>query len=209
MLLSRRIPPSRRTRRNRRFSWKTQAGGSKPADEPEAPAAQPEQSEEAPQEHTEDALPIDEEQPAPAYENLSESQMADAIARSGTIHGRWQHPGRSTGRTSRGGGTGTCDPGTAPRTRYGSHPGSRCSPSSPLPQPEPQPVRAEPPKQPPKPEKQKAQAATKTEKKPEPKNPGTEHQKIPKSHVSSKISAAEYIGAPGEGAAPPPVHGAA
>ena len=53
---------------------------SKPADEPEAPAAQPEQSEKAPQEHTEDALPIDEEQPAPAYENLSESQMADAIA---------------------------------------------------------------------------------------------------------------------------------
>ena len=67
-------------------------------------------------------------------------------------------------------------------------------PQQPLPQPEPQPVRAEPPKQPPKPEKQKAQAATKTEKKPEPKNPGTEHQKIPKSHVSSKISAAEYIG---------------
>ena len=67
-------------------------------------------------------------------------------------------------------------------------------PQQPLPQPEPRPVQAEPPKQAPKPEKQKAQTAPKAEKKPEPKNPGTEHQKIPKSHVSSKISAAEYIG---------------
>lgn len=165
---------------------------SKPADEPEAPAAQPEQSEEAPQEHTEDALPIDEEQPAPAYENLSESQMADAIA---------QAVARSMGD----GNTGVeapAEPHVAAEPepvipeppQEPEAPREPVQPQQPLPQPEPQPVRAEPPKQPPKPEKQKAQAATKTEKKPEPKNPGTEHQKIPKSHVSSKISAAEYIG---------------
>ena len=165
---------------------------SKPADEPEAPAAQPEQSEEAPQEHTEDALPIDEEQPAPAYENLSESQMADAIA---------QAVARSMGD----GNTGVeapaephvaaePEPVIPEQPQEPEAPREPVQPQQPLPQPEPQPVRAEPPKQPPKPEKQKAQAATKTEKKPEPKNPGTEHQKIPKSHVSSKISAAEYIG---------------
>ena len=32
-----------------------------------------------PVEHGEEALPIDEDQPPPVYENLSESQMADAI----------------------------------------------------------------------------------------------------------------------------------
>lgn len=167
---------------------------SKPADEPEAPAAQPEQSEEAPQEHTEDALPIDEEQPAPAYENLSESQMADAIA---------QAVARSMGDGNTGVEAPAEPPAAAepepvipeqPQEPVMEAPREQVQPQQPLPQPEPQPVRAEPPKQPPKPEKQKAQAATKTEKKPEPKNPGTEHQKIPKSHVSSKISAAEYIG---------------
>ena len=167
---------------------------SKPADEPEAPAAQPEQSEEAPQEHTEDALPIDEEQPAPAYENLSESQMADAIA---------QAVARSMGDGNTGVEAPAEPPAAAepepvipeqPQAPVMEAPREPVQPQQPLPQPEPQPVRAEPPKQPPKPEKQKAQAATKTEKKPEPKNPGTEHQKIPKSHVSSKISAAEYIG---------------
>lgn len=167
---------------------------SKPADEPEAPAAQPEQSEEAPQEHTEDALPIDEEQPAPAYENLSESQMADAIA---------QAVARSMGDGNTGVEAPAEPPAAAepepvipepPQEPVMEAPREPVQPQQPLPQPEPQPVRAEPPKQPPKPEKQKAQAATKTEKKPEPKNPGTEHQKIPKSHVSSKISAAEYIG---------------
>ena len=167
---------------------------SKPADEPEAPAAQPVQSEEAPQEHTEDALPIDEEQPAPAYENLSESQMADAIA---------QAVARSMGDGNTGVEAPAEPPAAAepepvipeqPQEPVMEAPREPVQPQQPLPQPEPQPVRAEPPKQPPKPEKQKAQAATKTEKKPEPKNPGTEHQKIPKSHVSSKISAAEYIG---------------
>ena len=166
----------------------------KPADDPEAPAAQPEQSEEAPQEHTEDALPIDEEQPAPAYENLSESQMADAIA---------QAVARSMGDGNTGVEAPAEPPAAAkpepvipepPQEPVMEAPREPVQPQQPLPQPEPQPVRAEPPKQPPKPEKQKAQAATKTEKKPEPKNPGTEHQKIPKSHVRSKISAAEYIG---------------
>ena len=167
---------------------------SKPADEPEAPAAQPEQSEEAPQEHTEDALPIDEEQPAPAYENLSESQMADAIAQAvarsmGDGNTRVEAPAEPPA---------AAEPEPVipeqPQEPVMEAPREPVQPQQPLPQPEPQPVRAEPPKQPPKPEKQKAQAATKTEKKPEPKNPGTEHQKIPKSHVSSKISAAEYIG---------------
>lgn len=167
---------------------------SKPADEPEAPAAQPEQSEEAPQEHTEDALPIDEEQPAPAYENLSESQMADAIA---------QAVARSMGDGNTGVEAPAEPPAAAepepvipeqPQEPVMEAPREPVQPQQPVPQPEPRPVQAEPPKQPPKPEKQKAQAATKTEKKPEPKNPGTEHQKIPKSHVSSKISAAEYIG---------------
>lgn len=167
---------------------------SKPADEPEAPAAQPEQSEEAPQEHTEDALPIDEEQPAPAYENLSESQMADAIAQAvarsmGDGNTRVEAPAEPPV---------AAEPEPVipeqPQEPVMEAPREPVQPQQPLPQPEPQPVRAEPPKQPPKPEKQKAQAATKTEKKPEPKNPGTEHQKIPKSHVSSKISAAEYIG---------------
>lgn len=167
---------------------------SKPADEPEAPAAQPEQSEEAPQEHTEDALPIDEEQPAPAYENLSESQMADAIAQAvarsmGDGNTRVEAPAEPPE---------AAEPEPVipepPQEPVMEAPREPVQPQQPLPQPEPQPVRAEPPKQPPKPEKQKAQAAPKTEKKPEPKNPGTEHQKIPKSHVSSKISAAEYIG---------------
>lgn len=167
---------------------------SKPADEPEAPAAQPEQSEEAPHEHTEDALPIDEEQPAPAYENLSESQMADAIAQAvarsmGDGNTRVEAPAEPPA---------AAEPEPVipeqPQEPVMEAPREPVQPQQPLPQPEPQPVRAEPPKQPPKPEKQKAQAATKTEKKPEPKNPGTEHQKIPKSHVSSKISAAEYIG---------------
>lgn len=167
---------------------------SKPADEPEAPAAQSEQSEEAPQEHTEDALPIDEEQPAPAYENLSESQMADAIAQAvarsmGDGNTRVEAPAEPPA---------AAEPEPVipeqPQEPVMEAPREPVQPQQPLPQPEPQPVRAEPPKQPPKPEKQKAQAATKTEKKPEPKNPGTEHQKIPKSHVSSKISAAEYIG---------------
>ena len=167
---------------------------SKPADEPEAPAAQPEQSEEAPQEHTEDALPIDEEQPAPAYENLSESQMADAIAQAvarsmGDGNTRVEAPAEPPVAAEP-------DPviPEPPQEPVMEAPREPVQPQQPLPQPEPQPVRAEPPKQPPKPEKQKAQAAPKTEKKPEPKNPGTEHQKIPKSHVSSKISAAEYIG---------------
>ena len=167
---------------------------SKLADEPEAPAAQPEQSEEAPQEHTEDALPIDEEQPAPAYENLSESQMADAIAQAvarsmGDGNTRVEAPAEPPV---------AAEPEPVipepPQEPVMEAPREPVQPQQPLPQPEPQPVRAEPPKQPPKPEKQKAQAAPKTEKKPEPKNPGTEHQKIPKSHVSSKISAAEYIG---------------
>lgn len=167
---------------------------SRPADEPEAPAAQPEQSEEAPQEHTEDALPIDEEQPAPAYENLSESQMADAIAQAvarsmGDGNTRVEAPAEPPE---------AAEPKPVipeqPQEPVMEAPREPVQPQQPLPQPEPQPVRAEPPKQPPKPEKQKAQAAPKTEKKPEPKNPGTEHQKIPKSHVSSKISAAEYIG---------------
>ena len=167
---------------------------SKPADEPEAPAAQPEQSEEAPQEHTEDALPIDEEQPTPAYENLSESQMADAIAQAvarsmGDGNTRVEAPAEPPV---------AAEPEPVipepPQEPVMEAPREPVQPQQPLPQPEPQPVRAEPPKQPPKPEKQKAQAAPKTEKKPEPKNPGTEHQKIPKSHVSSKISAAEYIG---------------
>ena len=167
---------------------------SKPADEPEAPAAQPEQSEEAPQEHTEDALPIDEEQPAPAYENLSESQMADAIAQAvarsmGDGNTRVEAPAEPPV---------AAEPEPVipepPQEPVMEAPREPVQPQQPLPQPEPQPVRAEPPKQPPKPEKQKAQAAPKTEKKPEPKNPGTEHQKIPKRHVSSKISAAEYIG---------------
>ena len=167
---------------------------SKPADEPEAPAAQPEQSEEAPQEHTEDALPIDEEQPAPAYENLSESQMADAIAQAvarsmGDGNTRVEAPAEPPV---------AAEPEPVipepPQEPVMEAPREPVQPQQPLPQPESQPVRAEPPKQPPKPEKQKAQAAPKTEKKPEPKNPGTEHQKIPKSHVSSKISAAEYIG---------------
>ena len=167
---------------------------SKPADEPEAPAAQPEQSEEAPQEHTEDALPIDEEQPAPAYENLSESQMADAIAQAvarsmGDGNTRVEAPAEPPV---------AAEPEPVipepPQEPVMEAPREPVQPQQPLPQPEPQPVRAEPPKQPPKPEKQMTQAAPKTEKKPEPKNPGTEHQKIPKSHVSSKISAAEYIG---------------
>lgn len=168
--------------------------GPKPADEPEAPAAQPEQSEEAPQEHAEDALPIDEEQPAPAYENLSESQMADAIA---------QAVARSMGDGNTRVEAAVEPPVAAesepvipepPQEAAMEAPQEPVQPKPPLPQPEPRPVQAEPPKQAPKPEKQKAQAAPKAEKKPEPKNPGTEHQKIPKSHVSSKISAAEYIG---------------
>ena len=167
---------------------------SKPADEPEAPAAQPEQSEEAPQEHTEDALPIDEEQPAPAYENLSESQMADAIA---------QAVARSMGDGNTRVEAAVEPPVAAepepvipepPQEPVMEAPQEPVQPQQPLPQPEPRPVQAEPPKQAPKPEKQKAQTAPKAEKKPEPKNPGTEHQKIPKSHVRSKISAAEYIG---------------
>lgn len=166
----------------------------KPADEPEAPAAQPEQSEEAPQEHAEDALPIDEEQPAPAYENLSESQMADAIA---------QAVARSMGDGNTRVEAAVEPPVAAepepvipepPQEPVMEAPQEPVQPQQPLPQPEPRPVQAEPPKQAPKPEKQKTQAAPKAEKKPEPKNPGTEHQKIPKSHVSSKISAAEYIG---------------
>lgn len=166
----------------------------KPADEPEAPVAQPEQSEEAPQEHTEDALPIDEEQPAPAYENLSESQMADAIA---------QAVARSMGDGNTRVEAAVEPPVAAesepvipepPQEAVMEAPQEPVQSQQPLPQPEPRPVQAEPPKQPSKPEKQKAQTAPKAEKKPEPKNPGTEHQKIPKSHVSSKISAAEYIG---------------
>ena len=167
---------------------------SKPADEPEAPAAQPEQSEEAPQQHTEDALPIDEEQPAPAYENLSESQMADAIA---------QAVARSMGDGNTRVEAAVEPPVAAepepvipepPQEPVMEAPQEPVQPQQPLPQPDPRPVQAETPKQAPKPEKQKTQAAPKAEKKPEPKNPGTEHQKIPKSHVSSKISAAEYIG---------------
>lgn len=172
---------------------------SAPAEETEAPTAQPEQSEEAHQEHTEDALPIDEDQPAPAYENLSESQMADAIA---------QAVARSMGDGSTRVEAPAEPPVAAepepvipeqPAEPVMEAPQEPVQPQQPAPQPEPQslepqPVQAEAPKQAPKPEKQKAKTAPKAEKKSEPKNPGTEHQKIPKSHVSSKTSATEYIG---------------
>lgn len=172
---------------------------SAPAEEPEAPAAQPEQPEKAPQEHTEDALPIDEDQPAPAYENLSESQMADAIA---------QAVARSMGDGSTRVEAPAEPPVAAepepvipeqPQEPVMEAPQEPVQPQQPAPQPEtqnpkPQTVQAETPKQAPKPEKQKAKAVPKVEKKSEPKNPGTEHQKIPKSHVSSKASATEYIG---------------
>ena len=172
---------------------------SAPAEEPEAPAAQPEQPEEAPQEHVEDALPIDEDQPAPAYENLSESQMADAIA---------QAVARSMGDGSTRVEAPAEPPVAAepepvipeqPQEPIMEAPQEPVQPQQPAPQPEAQPqetqpVQAEAPKQAPKPEKQKAKDAPKAEKKSEPKNPGTEHQKIPKSHVSSKTSATEYIG---------------
>ena len=165
----------------------------------EDPADQPEQPEETPQEHVEDALPIDEDQPAPAYENLSESQMADAIA---------QAVARSMGDGSTRVEAAVEPPVAAepepaipeqPAEPVMEAPQEPVQPQQPASQPEPQPqepqpVQAEPPKQAPKPEKQKAKAAPKAEKKSEPKNPGTEHQKIPKSHVSSKTSATEYIG---------------
>lgn len=170
-----------------------------PAEEPEATVADPEQPEETPQEHAEDALPIDEDQPAPAYENLSESQMADAIA---------QAVARSMGDSST-----RVEAAVEPPVAAEPEPVIPEQPQEPImeatqepvkpqqtvPQtetqtPEPQPIQAEAPKQAPRPEKQKAKAAPKAEKKSEPKNPGTEHQKIPKSHVSSKTSATEYIG---------------
>ena len=169
---------------------------SAPAEEPEAPAAQPEQSAEASQNQTEDALSIDEDQPAPAYENLSESQMADAIA---------QAVARSMGDGSTRAEAPAEPPAAAelepvipeqPAEPVMEAPKEPVRPQQPVPQPEPQPqpVQAEAPKQANVPEKQKAKAAPKAEKKSEPKHPGTEHQKIPKSHVSSKTSATEYIG---------------
>ncbi len=169
------------------------------AEEAEAPAPSPEQSEDAPQEHVEEVLPIDEDQPAPAYENLSESQMADAIA---------QAVARSMGD-----GSTWADAPAEPLVVAKSEPiipeqpiepvmeapQEPVLPQQPAPQPvpqsqEPQPVQEETPKQPPKQEGQKVKAAPKAGKKSDPKHPGTERQKIPKSHVSSKTSATEYIG---------------
>ena len=174
----------------------------KTAEKPE----EPEKSEAPePAEHSEEALPIDENQPPPAYENLSESQMADAIA-------------QAVARSLDNGATQTAMPAEeepqaevpAPEQTKQPEPMPEQQPISPAPEPEPavepaqpapQPVQAptaptEPaPIQPPV-EQKTQQPAAKAEKKTEQKerHPGTKHQKIPRSHVKVQTSSSEYIG---------------
>ena len=172
----------------------------KAAEKPEEPAKS-----EAPEpaEHSEEALPIDENQPPPAYENLSESQMADAIA-------------QAVARSLDNGATQTAMPAEeepqaevpAPEQTKQPEPMPEQQPISSAPepavepaQPAPQPVQAptaptEPaPIQPPV-EQKTQQPAAKAEKKTEQKekHPGTKHQKIPRSHVKVQTSSSEYIG---------------
>ncbi len=159
------------------------------------PAAQP-VAESSPQEHGEEGLPIDEDQPPPAYENLSESQMADAIA---------QAVARSLGNSNT-------------RVQVPIEPQAPEKPEQPevIPPAEPEPeqpkaaqtVHQDVPRKAPreapaaqtKPEDvppvqpEKKAAKPKKVKKEAVNNPGTEHQKIPKSHVKTSVSAAEYIG---------------
>ena len=149
-------------------------------------------AEPAPQAHEEEGLPIDEDQPLPVYENLSESQMADAIA---------QAVARSLG-----------DGNT--RAQVPAEPQMPEAPEQPeaVPDAEPEPERPQevqeepqnapeeapvateevpevPPVQP-----EKKTAKPKKAKKEAANHPGTDHQKIPKSHVKASVSAAEYIG---------------
>lgn len=155
-----------------------------------------------PVEHAEEALPIDEDQPPPAYENLSESQMADAIA---------QAVARSTGIDTDDAAVLTEptaaaqapeQPQQAPvKKPEPSAPEAPAKPTQPMPQTQ-QPVTPEPVLQQSDPERNPAKtnaapgAATtkKAEKKAEAKHPGTEHQKIPRSHVKSQVGTSEYIG---------------
>ena len=172
----------------------------------EKTAEEPEKTEkQEPAEHPEEALPIDENQPPPAYENLSESQMADAIA---------QAVARSLGN----GATQTAMPAEeeppaevpAPEQTKQPEPMPEQQPISPALEPElaaepaqpaPQPVQAptapteQAPIQPPV-EQKTQQPAAKAEKKTEQKekHPGTKHQKIPRSHVKVQTSSSEYIG---------------
>lgn len=146
-------------------------------------------AEHATQAHEEEGLPIDEDQPPPVYENLSESQMADAIA---------QAVARSLG-----------DNNT--RTQVPTEHQVPEAPEQPevVPDVEPEPERPQivqeepqnapaeapaaseeaPPVQP-----EKKTAKPKKVKKEAVNHPGTDHQKIPKSHVKVSVSAAEYIG---------------
>lgn len=172
----------------------------------EKTAEEPEKTEkQEPAEHPEEALPIDENQPPPAYENLSESQMADAIA---------QAVARSLGN----GATQEAVPAEeeppaevpAPEQTKQPEPMPEQQPISPALEPElaaepaqpaPQPVQAptapteQAPIQPPV-EQKTQQPAAKAEKKTEQKekHPGTKHQKIPRSHVKVQTSSSEYIG---------------
>lgn len=188
--------------------------------EQEAPPKEAAQAEEAPAEvqteklaestvepveHGEEALPIDEDQPPPVYENLSESQMADAIA---------QAVARSTGIDVADAADAAAptepktvapvpeQPKQAPVKKM--TPPVQEAPAKP-PQPMSQPqqtVTPEPVSQQSNPEKKPAETNAapraavpkKAEKKAEAKHPGTEHQKIPRSHVKSQTSASEYIG---------------
>lgn len=158
-----------------------------------------------PVEHAEEALPIDEDQPPPAYENLSESQMADAIA---------QAVARSTGIDA----TDAADAAVLTEPKAAA-PAPEQLKQAPVKKPEPpapeapakptqpisqtqQPVTPEPVSQQSNPERNpaKTNAATgaavqkKAAKKAEAKHPGTEHQKIPRSHVKSQGGTSEYIG---------------
>ena len=181
-------------------------GGEAPAEVPTEKQAEPESAAESAEQHDE-SLPIDEGQPLPAYENLSESQMADAIA---------QAVARSTGidtanapdavvltkpKTSE---TAPTPPKQKPVKKAVS-PAPEAAVSPPQPKSQTQQASAEPLTQQANPQANSAEttAAPQTavqkkkehnEKKTEAKHPGTEHEKIPRSHVKSNIGVSEYIG---------------
>ena len=175
-----------------------------PAEAQTEKTAEPEAAAEPAEQHDE-ALPIDENQPPPAYENLSESQMADAIA---------QAVARSTG----------IDEANAAETAVVTEPNAAEAAPKPAkqkavkkaafpapdaavrqPMPQTQQAAAEPISQPSNPVANPAEttAAPKAavqkkkehnEKKAEATHPGTEHKKIPRSHVKSSVGVSEYIG---------------
>lgn len=152
------------------------------------------EKEEAP-ETAETKLEPEPEPEPPAYENLSEQEMADAIAQA-VAHSIEERPVVTVQETE----AAAVPPQAAEKTE------PTCEPDVPVSEEPQQAAQAEPPQSSAVPMHTEASAQAKPEQqrnatpkkqrkrapKPQAANPGTEYQKIPRSHVT--VSAAEYIG---------------